>query len=36
MSREIRAEIANMCVIQNGTKVLVEDRRDPKDRKSVV
>ena len=29
MSREIRAEIANMCVIQNGTKVLVEDRRDP-------
>lgn len=29
MSREIRAEIANMCVVQNGTKVLVEDRRDP-------
>ena len=28
--REVRAEIANMCVIQDGTKVLVEDRKDPK------
>ncbi len=30
MMREVRAEIANMCVIQDGTKVLVEDRKDPK------
>lgn len=30
MAREIRAEIANMCVVQDGTKVLVEDRKDPK------
>lgn len=29
MSREIKAEIANMCVVQDGTKVLVEDRKDP-------
>lgn len=28
--REVRAEIANMCVIQDGTKVLVEDRKDPR------
>lgn len=30
MMREVRAEIANMCVIQDGTKVLVEERKDPK------
>ena len=30
MMREVRAEIANMCVIQDGTKVLAEDRKDPK------
>ena len=30
MMREVRAEIANMCVIQDGTKGLVEDRKDPK------
>ena len=30
MMREVRAEIANMCVIQDGIKVLVEDRKDPK------
>ncbi len=29
MARETRAEIANMCVVQDGTKVLVEDRKDP-------
>lgn len=29
MSREIKAEIANMCVVLDGTKVLVEDRKDP-------
>ena len=26
MMREVRAEIANMCVIQDGTKVLVQNR----------
>lgn len=29
MSRGIWAEIANMCVVQDGAKVLVEDRKDP-------